>query len=154
MYQQLEKNLLNGNMSSTYPHNMVNFRSLTAEICWWVWDTAANFNRFCVFALLLHWHRSRMSTKLCTVFGHLLGWYIIYTFLGALATIMEFFSLQNSICIQVLPSPILAVLLHGTSQLASAKLSGMVQGMELLNFHRGPYLYSAERRHIGHWPTF
>jgi len=27
----------------------------------------------------------RMSTKLCTMFGRLLGWYTIYTFSGALA---------------------------------------------------------------------
>jgi len=27
----------------------------------------------------------RRPTKLCTIFGRLLGWYIIYTFLGALA---------------------------------------------------------------------
>jgi len=28
------KNLLNNNISSTCPHNMVNFGSLTAKICW------------------------------------------------------------------------------------------------------------------------
>jgi len=28
-------------------HNMVNFGSLTAEICWWVWSTPAHFNQFC-----------------------------------------------------------------------------------------------------------
>jgi len=37
-----------------FPRNMVNFSPLTAEICWRVWGTAANFNRFCVLALLLH----------------------------------------------------------------------------------------------------
>jgi len=46
--------LLNSNTSSTCPHNMVNFGLLTAEICWRIWDTPANFNRFRVFAASLH----------------------------------------------------------------------------------------------------
>jgi len=41
-----KKNLLNNNISSTRLHNMVNFSPLTAEICWRVCGTSANFNRF------------------------------------------------------------------------------------------------------------
>jgi len=44
MYRQSEKNLLNIDTSSTCPHNMLNFSLLTAEICWRVWGTHANFN--------------------------------------------------------------------------------------------------------------
>jgi len=33
---------------------MVNFGPLAAEICWWVWDTPANFNGFRVLAALVH----------------------------------------------------------------------------------------------------
>jgi len=33
---------------------MVNFGPLTAEICWRVWGTPANFNGFCILAVLLH----------------------------------------------------------------------------------------------------
>jgi len=33
---------------------MVNFGPLTAEICWRVWGTPANFNEFRVLAALLH----------------------------------------------------------------------------------------------------
>ena len=36
------------------PDNMVNFCLLTAEICWRVWGTPANFNGFRVLAALLH----------------------------------------------------------------------------------------------------
>jgi len=54
MYRQSEKNLLNIDAASTCPHNMVNFGLLTAEICWRVWDTPANFNGFRVLAALLH----------------------------------------------------------------------------------------------------
>jgi len=39
------KNLLNSNISSTCLHNMVNFGPLTAEICWRVWGTPANYGR-------------------------------------------------------------------------------------------------------------
>ena len=48
------KNLLNSNISSTCPHNMVNFGLLAAEICWRVWGTPANFTGFRVLAALLH----------------------------------------------------------------------------------------------------
>jgi len=50
----VEKNLLNSNISRTCLHNMVNFGSLAAEICWPVWGTLANFNGFRVLAALLH----------------------------------------------------------------------------------------------------
>ena len=49
-----KKNVLNSNISSTCPHNMVNFGPLTAEICRRVWGTPANFNGFFVLATLLH----------------------------------------------------------------------------------------------------
>ena len=48
------KKLLNSNTSSTCSVNMVNFGPLAAEICWRVWGTPANFNRFRVLAALLH----------------------------------------------------------------------------------------------------
>jgi len=50
MYRQSEKNLLNSNTSSS----MVNYGLLTAEICWRVWGTPANFNGFRIVAALLH----------------------------------------------------------------------------------------------------
>ena len=52
------KNLLNSYISSICPHSMVNFSSLTAEICWRVWCTPANFNGFRVLASLQHRRRS------------------------------------------------------------------------------------------------
>jgi len=54
MYRQSEKQMLNSSTSSTCPDNMVNFGLLTAEICWRVLDTPANFNGFRVLAALLH----------------------------------------------------------------------------------------------------
>jgi len=46
--------LLSSNISSTCPHNMVNFGLLVAEIVSGVWGTPATFNGFRVFAALLH----------------------------------------------------------------------------------------------------
>jgi len=46
--------LLSSNISSTCPHNMVNFGPLTAEIGSGVWGTPTNFNGFCILAALLH----------------------------------------------------------------------------------------------------
>jgi len=49
-----KKNLLSSNISSTCPHNMVNFGPLAAEIVSLVRGTPANFTGFRVFAALLH----------------------------------------------------------------------------------------------------
>jgi len=46
--------LLSSNMSSTCPHNMMNFGPLTAELGSGVWGTPTNFNWFRVLAALLH----------------------------------------------------------------------------------------------------
>jgi len=44
-----KKNLLSSNISSTCPHNMVNFGPLAADIVSLVWGTPGNFNGFRVF---------------------------------------------------------------------------------------------------------
>jgi len=46
--------LLSSNISSTCPHNMVNFGLLAAEIVSLVWGTPGNFNGFRILAALLH----------------------------------------------------------------------------------------------------
>ena len=48
-------------------HNMVNFGSLAAEICWRVWGTPANFNGFLVLAALLRSIRVLALAKVCGV---------------------------------------------------------------------------------------
>ena len=52
------KSLLSSNISSTCPHNMVNFSLLPAEIISLVWGIPANFNGFRVLASLLQRRRS------------------------------------------------------------------------------------------------
>ena len=48
------RKLLSSSVSSTCPHNMVNFGPPAAEIVSLVWDTPGNFNGFRVLAALLH----------------------------------------------------------------------------------------------------
>jgi len=48
------KNLLNSNIPSRCPQNMVHFGPLPADIVSLVWGTPANFNGFRVLAALLH----------------------------------------------------------------------------------------------------
>jgi len=88
----------------------------------------------------------RRSTKLCRMFGRLLGWYSrpIYTFLGLLLP-TGFCQLQNSLCFQVLLCRAVQSYCTALDQRPSAKLSGVVQGMELRNFRTGHHLYSAGR---------
>jgi len=93
-----KKNSLNSNISSRCAHNMVNFSPLTADICWRVCGTPANFNRFCVLASLL---QRRHSPEANQTLHDLLHWYTIYTFLGALAPLAEFSHVQNWLCVQV-----------------------------------------------------
>jgi len=92
---------------------MVNFGPLiTAEIGWWVWGTQANFNRFRLLVSLLHW---RLSTDVNhTSHDVWTAGLVHYLFLGGSCPVTEFCQVQNSPCVQVLRSPILAALLHGT----------------------------------------
>jgi len=70
---------------------------------------------------------------------------------GGSCPLTEFWQLQNSLCVQLFHSPKLAALLHGTRALVSAKVCGVVQGMELRNF----WTYIRQGgHHIGHRPTF
>jgi len=109
-----QKKMLNSNMSSTCPHNMANFGRLTAEIGLGVCGTPANFYGFRVLPSLLQRRRSPEANQ--TLHG---VWsspglvHCIYIF-GGSCPLTEFCPMQNSLCVEVLRSPILAALLHGT----------------------------------------
>ena len=106
-----KKNLLNSNTSCTCPHNIANFGLLMAEIGSWFWGTPQIWTGF---ASCLHYCTDvahRRPTKLHTMFGRLLDWYTRYTFSGPLA---RWWNFADSLYIQLLRSPILAALLHGT----------------------------------------
>jgi len=143
MYQQSEKNLLNSNISSMNPHNMANFGPLMAEICLRVLSTPPNFNRFRILPLLLQWrHTPEAKHTLHDVWPSPALEHYIYIF-GALA------SWWNFAWCKIHFTPKSCILLYwqryctALQQRTSAKLCGVVQGMELWNFLRGHHLYSA-----------
>jgi len=75
------KKLLNSNISSTCSpqHGELRLRSVGE---FWapqhIWTGFASWRRYCTDVA------QRRSTQLCRMFYRLLGWYVIYTFLGAL----------------------------------------------------------------------
>jgi len=93
------KNLLNSNISSTSPHNMVNVVSLMAEIGSGVWGTPTNLNGFRVLASLL---RQRRSTEVNQTLHNIWPYPglvdCIYIFVGCCPE-TEFYQVQNSLCI-------------------------------------------------------
>ena len=111
------ESLLKSIIFSTCPHNMVNFGPLTAEIGLEVWGSLADFNGFRALGSLLHQRRSTdINQTLHDVWRHigLLHYTIgLYTFPETVASSRNFSQVQNSLCVQVLRSPILAALLHG-----------------------------------------
>jgi len=112
-----QKNMLNSSMSSirSCPHNMVNFGPLTAEIGSGVWGHPSKFQRVSRLAFVTAATSLTGSQPNCTMFGRLLGWYTISLYIfGGSCPLPEFCSVQYSLCIQVLRSPILAALLHNT----------------------------------------
>jgi len=97
--------LLSSNISSTCPHNMVNFSLLVAEIVSLVWGTPANFNGFCVLASLLQrrrWTEANQTLHNVWPLPGLVDY--IYNF-GGCFYVTEFCHVLNSLCVlQVLRS--------------------------------------------------
>jgi len=91
----------------------------------------------------------RRSTKPCMMFGRFLGWYTIYTFVAGeeLLPLVEFCHVENSLCVQVLRSPILAALLHGTRAVGVSQTlrhgtqNGITELSLLVIFDTGRHLY-------------
>jgi len=87
---------------------------ITAEICLPVWGTPANFNGFRILLLFLQRCCSPEANQtLHDVWPSPMLVHYIYIF-GGSCPLTEFCLVQNSLYIQVLRSPILVALLHGT----------------------------------------
>jgi len=115
MYRLIGKKLLSVNISHTCPRNMVNVGPPTAEIGLGVWGTLANFNGFRVLASLLQRRRSPEANQtLNDVWSSPRLVHHVYI-LGGSCPLTEFCQVQNSLCVQVLRSPVLAALLHSSS---------------------------------------
>ena len=94
----------------------------------------------------------RRPTRLCTMFGRLLGWYTIYIF-GGYCPLTEFCPVQNLLYIQVLRLPILAALLHGTpaAGVSQTLRRGTRNGMMELS-QRAPPIYGRAAITLGIGP--
>jgi len=140
-YRQSEKNLLSSNISSTCPHNMVNFSLLAAEIILLVWGTPANFNGFRVLASLLQRRRSTEANQTFNNVWPLPGLVDYIYIFGGCCSVTEFCQAQNSLCVlQVLRSLIGSVTAPQSS-------SGCEPNFTALN--TGRHLYWAGRP--SHW---
>jgi len=139
------KKLLNSNISAC-PYSMANFGPLTAVIGSEVSGAPANLNGFRVLASLLQRHRSPETNQTLHDVWPSPGLVrYVYIFGGSFPPWWNFsrckihFTSKSS------------VLLYwqryctALQQRASAKLCGVVQGMELRNFRRRRHLYSAGR---------
>ena len=152
-----EKNLLNSNMSSTCLHNTANVGPLTAEIGSGVWGTPANLNGFRVLPSLLQRRRSPEANQTLDMFGRLLDWCTIYTFFGANCPLTEICQVQNSLYVQVLRSPILAALLHGTPAAGvnqTFRRTTTRNRITQLSQTEGATYIRQGGHHVGHRPTF
>jgi len=116
------KELLSSSMSSECPHNMVNFSPLPAEIGPVVWGTPGNFNGFLVLASLLQRHCSTEANQTLHDVWPSPGLVdYVYVF-GGCCPVTEYCQVQNSLCVlQVLRSPILAALLHGSRAMGASQ---------------------------------
>jgi len=135
-----KKSLLNSNISSTWPYNVVNLGPLTAEIGSVVWDTQANFNVTAATSLNV----SQPNFARCLPSPGLVHY--IYIF-GGYCPVTEFCQVQNSLCVlHVLHSPILVALLHGTRAVGASQT--------LRRWAHGATCIQQGDHHVGHWPTF
>jgi len=137
------------NISSTCPHNIVSFGALAAEIDWRVWGTPANFKGFRVLASLLQQRRSTEANQTLHDVWPSPGLVDYLYIFGGCCPVTEFCQVQNSLCVlQVLHSPILSSLLHGT------RVVGASQTLRRWA-HGAIYMYIQQGDHyVGHWPTF
>jgi len=142
------------NISSICLRNMVNVAPLTAKICWRVWGTPANFNGFRILALLLHWRCSMdVNQTLHNVWPSPALVYYIYIF-GRSCPLTEFCPVQSSLYVQVLHSPILAALLHGTPTAGISQTEARYKEWNYGPFSEGAAYIRLGGHHVGHRPTF
>ena len=95
------KNLLSSNISSTCPHNMVNFGPLAAEIVSLVWGTPGNLNGFRVLATLLQRRRSTEVNQTLHYVWPSPGLVRYIHNFGISCRLTEFCYVQNSLCVHL-----------------------------------------------------
>jgi len=133
---------------------MANFGLLAAEIDGRVWGTPANFNGFRVSAYCSDRRRSTEANQTLHDVWPCAGLvYNIHIF-GGSCRLMEFCHVQNSLCVQVLRSPILAALLHGTRAVGVSQTAAWYKEWNYGTFTDGATYIRLDGHHVGHRPTF
>jgi len=132
---------------------MVNFGPLAAEIDRWVWGTPANFDRFRILASLLQWcHSTEANQTLHDVWPPPGLVHYVYIF-GGSCPLTEFYQVQNSLCDQVLCSPILAALPHCTRAVSvSQTLRRSTRNVIKELLWRAPPVYARAATTFGNGP--
>ena len=123
---------------------MANFGPLAVEIGSGVWGTPANFNGFRVLASLLQRRRSTEVNQTLRDAWPSPGLVRYVRFRGC-CRLVEFCKVQNSLCVQVLRSPILASLLHGTPAAGVSQTLRHGTRNRITEICRRRHLYSAGR---------
>ena len=140
------KKLLNSNISSTFPHNMLNFGPLTAEICLPVWDTPANFNKFRVLPSFL---QQCCSPKAVSCAGTL-----HIHFQGALAPDRILpgakFTLRPSLAVSYIGN----FTARHSSSWHQPNFGAWYKQWNYRTFAEGATYIRQGGHHVGHWPTF
>ena len=140
--------MLSSNISSTCPHNRVNFGLLTAEICWRVWGTPPNFNGFRVLASLLQRRRSTKVNQTLHDVTLAVSWAgtLYIHFPGLLPRNGIFprakFTLRPSLAFSYIGS------------ITARHSSSVRQPNSAAWYNRRRHLYSEGGHHVGHRPTF
>jgi len=146
------KKVLGSNMCSTCFHSMVNFGPLTAEIGLGVCGTPANFDECHVLPSSLQRRRSTdLNQTLHNVWPPSVLVHYIYIF-GGYCPLREFCQVQNSVNVQVLRSPILAV-----RHSSSGRQPNFAESYKQWNygtFPEGAIYIRQGSHHVGHRPTF
>jgi len=133
---------------------MVNFGLLAAETVSLVWGTRANLTGFASWLCYCSDVAHRRPTKLCTMYGRLLGCYIIH-----FRWVLPPDGISPRAKFTLRPSPVLSYIASVTARHSSRGRQpncAVVQGMELPNFCRGPgatYIRLGGH-HVGHRLTF
>ena len=113
-----------------------------AEIGSVVWGTPANFNGFRVLASLLQRRRSPEANQtLHDVWPSPALLHYMYIF-GGSCPLTEFCRVQNSLYVQVLRSPILAALLHGSPAPGISQTAAWYEEWNYRSFAEGAPIFS------------
>ena len=118
---------------------MVNFGPLTAEIGLRVWEPEQILTGFACWlrlASLLHRRRSTEVNQTLQDVWPSLGLVHSINIFGSCCCLTECCNVQNSLCIQLLRSPTLAALLHGTRAVGASQTAAFSKGRRPTFYYR------------------